>query len=157
MKNRIIILFVTALFAVGMVACAGPREQEVGENTFQKVTIYHSNCNADGFDTVTVELEYLTPDKIWSELTAKGVIPSDVQILTFEQHEEGGRRIILNLSESFHTHIRSFGTAGEYLIIGSIVNTFLSVYQAEGINIIVEGQILESGHAEYSGYLGIFE
>ena len=43
------------------------------------------------------------------------------------------------------------GTAGEYIIIGSLVNTFLENYQdtVTSIFITVNGEIIESGHVIY--------
>ena len=45
------------------------------------------------------------------------------------------------------------GSTGEYYIIGSVCNTFLDAYGCEKIKITVENATLETGHAEFSGYL----
>ena len=39
----------------------------------------------------------------------------------------------------------------------SVVNTFLDAYGCEKIKITVEGNTLESGHAEYPRYMNRFE
>jgi hypothetical protein len=43
------------------------------------------------------------------------------------------------------------------MVLGSLVNTYLSAYQAETVLITVEGQILESGHVIYDFPMGYFE
>ena len=180
-------LFIAALFIAGMMACSGEVREEAGDNSedvveqgsdeevsddmldddeqefnsevgaSQIVMIYYSNSDADGFYRSEAELEALTEEKLWSELLERSNIPADVLLLSFTQNDANGGRITLDLSESFHVFVRGLGTSGEYLAIGSIVNTFLSAYEAKGVRITVEGQVLETGHAEYTGYLEVFE
>ena len=51
----------------------------------------------------------------------------------------------------------SFGTSGELITIGGVVNTFLKAYDADTITILVEGKTWDSGHAEIDGPLGWYE
>jgi len=63
----------------------------------------------------------------------------------------------VDFNEAFGAYVCSMGTTGEYYTIGSIVNTFLDVYGCEKVKITVEGNTLETGHAEYPGYMNRFE
>ena len=49
------------------------------------------------------------------------------------------------------------GTAGEYLLLGSVVNTFLDNLDGESILITVDGETLESGHEIYDRELTFYE
>jgi len=55
----------------------------------------------------------------------------------------------IDFNRSFADLICSMGTAGELMITGSVVNTFLSAFQAESVYFTVDGEILESGHVIY--------
>lgn len=63
----------------------------------------------------------------------------------------------LDLNQAFGNALGSMGTAGEYMTLGSLCNTFLDAYGCEKIQITVEGNTLETGHTEYPGYLNKFE
>ena len=49
------------------------------------------------------------------------------------------------------------GTAGEYLTMGSVVNSFLDTYQADGIEITAGGNVIETGHTSFEGVLNHFD
>ena len=92
------------------------------------------------------------------QLIAKGVVPGDVQVLSCtEMQENGVNSLKLDLNQSFGTFLQSMGTAGEYVALGGVCNTFLDAYGCDQIQITVEGETLATGHAEYPGYLTKFE
>lgn len=114
-------------------------------------TLYLPNANADGFDTYTVITTEIIPEGVLEMLIVGGVLPRDAAILSFSM-EDG--RLNLDMNRAFGDKIRSTGTAGELMIIGSTVNTFLSAFEAETVYFTVEGQILESGHVIYDTPIG---
>lgn len=134
-------------------------ETEEGQTEQQKqVTVYYSDAEADGFETTDVTLEQLTPEALIAVLSTKGVLPADVQVNSFKETDaDGGKAIDLDLSAGFGTYLRSMGTSGEYIVMGSICNTFLEAYDCEKIHITVDGEKVETGHAEYPGYLSKFQ
>lgn len=139
--------------------------QQTEDNTHQddqqspvKIQVYLSNNDATAFVSEEMEIASLSPEMILEALLSKGVIIGDVQIQKFETVDREGRPTIeIDFNEAFATHLRSMGTTGEYYALGAVCNTFLSAYECEQIKITVSGEVLQTGHAEYTGYLGMFE
>ena len=65
--------------------------------------------------------------------------------------------IRLDLAANFGAIMNSTGTSGEYMILGSLVNTFLDAYNASGLMLQVDGKTLETGHSIYDWTLNFFE
>ncbi len=127
-----------------------PSQAPSTESTIQihteTYTVYIPNENADGWNTEEITVNDISPDAILLELQRRDIISSEVSI---NQFQVDGDQINIDFNPPFADQICSTGTAGEYMIMGSIVNTFLNAFQAESIFITVEGEILESGHVIY--------
>lgn len=122
------------------------------------IQLYVSNDDATAFVSESVKIDELTPENIVKVLIEKSVLPSDVQVLKCDkQTVDGVESLEIDFNEAFGAYVCSMGTTGEYYTIGSVVNTFLDAYGCEKIKITVEGNTLESGHAEYPGYMNRFE
>ena len=142
----------------------GQNEQDQTQNTQDAnnlgagtITVYAQNKDVSGFDKKEVSLEAITPETVLSQLAAAGVLPSDTTVLSFTKKEKDGEQVIdLDLSEKFGTYIKEMGSSAEYLVIGSICNTYLDVYHCAKIHITVNGEMLATGHAEYPGYMTRF-
>ena len=119
-----------------------------------QISVYAGNENADGFDIREVSVEALTPENILAALAENEVIPDTVKVLSFQQEEQS---LTLDLSKEYQEQIRNYGTAGEMMAVGGVVNTFLDAYGAETITILVEGRAWDSGHVEYDGPMGRYE
>lgn len=133
-------------------------ESEKPQQTPVNISVYYCNDDATAFDTEEVEIESLSPENIIAALAAKGAVSADVEVVSFKESVVDGQPAIdLDLSKSFEQYVSSMGSTGEYYAIGSIGNTFLQAYGCERIKITVEGNVLETGHAEYPGYLTMFE
>lgn len=120
-----------------------PEPTESETEAAASFTVYTPNENLDGFFTTEVQGDQLTP---LDALIAAGVLNEDIQVLSVTRQEE---TITVDFNSAFADLIRSMGTTGEAMIMGSVVNTFLSANNATSMMITVEGQILESGHAIY--------
>ena len=132
--------------------------QTVQEDKSAEITIYTSNDDATAFVAESIKIDELTPENIVKVLIEKSVLPSDVQVLKCDKQTiDGVKSLDADFNEAFGAYVCSMGTTGEYYTIGSIVNTFLDAYGCEKIKITVEGNTLESGHAEYPGYMNRFE
>lgn len=169
MKKKIV-LWMTLMIAVAVTGCtqdtttvAVPEtpvqaEQETPaeeQNTEPvSVVIYYGNMQADGFDQKEVEIDSLTAENILEQLAKVNVVSIDTEVNSFEQD---GKSLKLDLSKGFSQYINMMGTSGEYIVIGGMVNTFLSAYEAEDILITVNGEVLETGHAVYENPLTFFE
>lgn len=123
-----------------------------------EINIYHSNDDATGFTSETVEVDEITVEDIVKELVEKSVLTSDIKVNNFETvNVDGKQSINLDFNQAFDTFINGKGSTGEYYTVGSIVNTFLDAYSCEQIKITVEGGTLETGHTDYPGYMSRFE
>lgn len=133
-------------------------ESEEPQQIPVSISVYYCNDDATALDTEEVEIESLSPENIIAALADKGAVSADIEVVSFEKTEVDGQPVIdLDLSKSFEQYVSSMGSTGEYYAIGSIGNTFLQAYDCERIKITVEGNVLETGHAEYPGYLTMFE
>ena len=133
-------------------------EQQETAVSSKTVTIYSPNEMADGFVTEDVQTADVTESWVVEQLIAKGVIPGNVQALFCAETQEGGvKSLDLDLNQAFSDFLQSLGSTGEYMVVGSVCNTFLDAYDCSQIRITVEGNSLATGHAEYPGYMSKFE
>ena len=132
-------------------------EQQETAVSSKTVTIYSPNEMADGFITEEVEASEVTESWVVEQLIAKGVIPGNVQALSCTETQEGGvKSLNLDLNQAFADFLQSLGSTGEYMVVGSVSNTFLDAYDCSQVQITVEGNVLATGHAEYPGYMKKF-
>lgn len=143
---------------------SGENSDEKSENTVSnedksvEINAYVSNDDATAFVAESVKIDELTPENIVNALVQKSVLSSDVRVLKCEEQTvDGVKSLDVDFNEAFGAYVCSKGTTGEYYTIGSIVNTFLDAYGCEKVKIAVEGNTLETGHAEYPGYMNRFE
>lgn len=128
------------------------------EENKKEIVVFYPNEEADGFLTEQLEVVELTPDFIVDSLVKKGVLPVDVKVIScYKQQVDGESALDVDLNKEFKTFIQTMGTTGEYMAVGSVCNTFLSAYQCEKMKITIEGERLETGHAEYPDYMCMFE
>lgn len=128
------------------------------EDKSAEIKVYVSNDDATEFLSESVNIDELTPENIVNALVQKSALSSDIQVLKCEEQTvDGVKSLNVDFNEAFGTYVGGMGTTGEYYAIGSVVNTFLDAYGCEQIKITVEGNTLESGHAEYPGYMNRFE
>lgn len=143
---------------------SGENSEEQSEDTVSnedksvEIQLYVSNDDATEFVSESVKIDELTPENIVNALVQKSVLPSDIQVLKCDkQTVDGVESLEIDFNEAFSAYVCSMGTTGEYYTIGSVVNTFLDAYGCEKVKITVEGNTLETGHAEYPRYMNRFE
>ena len=123
-----------------------------------EITLYKSNDDATALVQETVQVDQLTPENVLAVLIERGGLQADIRILSLEQAEDNGKKVLnIDFSQEFGNYVGSMGTAGEYMIMGSVCNTFLNAYGCERVKITVEGGVLATGHKEYTGYNGYYE
>lgn len=110
------------------------------------LSVYIPNENADGWDILPQELPELDANLIVAALIDNHVLNGDISLNTYETV---GDTVNLDFNEAFLNQLQTYGTAGERMMIGSVVNTFLSVWDAKAVYITVDGEIMESGHVIY--------
>lgn len=134
-------------------------QADVEQNlTGVSVMIYSENENADGFDTEEVKVEKVSAENLIEQLKKRGMLTEDVQVNSFEETEDEGEKALkLDLNEAYLQKLQSMGSCGEYMLMGSVCNTFLDAYECNKIQITVDGQEIVTGHTDYPGYMGKFE
>lgn len=131
-----------------------------------EATLYLPNDNADGFETVT-ETVKANPQGLVDALIAHDALPEGVTVNEFRMEDNGTEttegegddatvsytpgdsQIFLDVSQAFGDAAASTGTAGETMLLGSLVNTMLTYYNAETLTLTVDGAVLETGHNVY--------
>lgn len=109
-------------------------------------TLYLPDENAEGFDEKEIQTGLINADTVLAELQAAGVLPEGVLINAFGAD---GNQLNIDFNQAFADLVCSMGTSGERMIIGSVVNTYMSAFQAESVYFTIDGEILESGHVVY--------
>lgn len=133
-------------------------DTDSNEDKSVEIQLYVSNDDATEFVSEGVKIDELTPENIVNALIQKSALSSDIQVLKCEEQTvDGVESLDVDFNEAFGAYVCSMGTTGEYYTIGSVVNTFLDAYGCEKVKITVEGNTLETGHAEYPGYMNRFE
>ena len=118
-----------------------------GEEEPRRIVLYQSDEQGMGLVTSDKTIEYLSPENVVSLLINQGELGPDVRVLSFtERGEPGQKQLELDLSSEFSDFIGGLGTSGEFVVLGSIVNTFLSAFEGESILITVEGEALSTPH-----------
>ena len=109
-------------------------------------TIYTPNENADGFYHTDIVIDTLHAQNVVDALIEAKVLNDGIRINS-ERLE--GSRLFLDFNSAFCDQLKTYGTSGELMMIGSVVNTFLSAYGADSLIITADGEIMESGHVIY--------
>ena len=125
--------------------------------TTESYLIYLPIDSADGLETKILNVTEITPEGVLKELQIHNVLPDNVSI---NHLEVDGAQLNLDFNRAFAELVCSTGSAGEMMIIGSLVNTYLSAYQSAKVKcvlITVEGSAWESGHVIYDEPIGPME
>ncbi len=130
-----------------------PESAETPSATSETVTYYHGDENAEKLIAENGEVPEISAQALLDLLYSKGVLSEPVVANSF--NSDNG---VLNLdvSGNFSALLSSMGTAGETIIMGSIVNTFLDAFNGNGMFITVDGETLVSGHNIYDYELEFF-
>ena len=158
MKGRRWITLVMFLASVVFSACSssensGETVSEVMQaeaNEAKELVIYFSNSKADGLETETILVEEVTPDIIVGYLAVHNIVSMDTKVNEFQITEEDGKSVLhLDLSEAFGEYLETMGSGGENVIMTALTDTFLQAYEADALQITVEGKTIETCHAIY--------
>lgn len=111
------------------------------------VNIYFGDDNAEKLLHEAIIINELSPEALLEKLMEKGVFSEAVTAGEFSV--DNYNIIHLDLDESFAKQMNSMGTSGEYIMLGSLANTFMDAFDADGLSLTVNGEILETGHTIY--------
>lgn len=115
------------------------------------LTVFSPNENADGFVKTDIAVPSITDAVIIQQLVNVGVLAEDTSVSTVMEvsTDTGKATLEADFNDALRQSLLPMGTAGEYVLMGCVVNTFLTAYQADAITITVEGEVLETGHSVY--------
>lgn len=136
-----------------------------------EITLYLPDDQAESFEEVTETVD-AQPQGVVDALIAHGALPEGVKVNSFTMRDNGTETqegdtvsytagdtltIDLDLSQEFADAAASTGTAGEQMLLGSLVNTMLKAYNADELNLTCDGAPLETGHNVYDQPLTFYE
>lgn len=130
------------------------QEETTSEDTQLPLNIFVPNENVDGFSTIPTVIDQLDADLILDTLIEHSVLNEGIELNSIELV---GSQLNMDFNQAFLDQLLNYGSSGEKMMIGSVVNTFLSVYDAKTVYITVNGEIMESGHVIYDFPMEFFE
>lgn len=115
------------------------------------IRVYYADSQAEHLLAENIGEQEVTPELLLSELVKHGMVSEKTKINSINEttSESNGKSLVVDFSQEFQDDLFTQGTAGEFLMMGSVVNTFLKAYDAESMTITVNGNPLESGHCIY--------
>ena len=131
-----------------------PQEETPEAPQAVTILVYYGNDNADALVSREAELPALSPEAVAGELIAVGILPEGTLV---NRLEVIGPYLYLDLSYEFFAKLQTMGTSGEWIMVGSVTNTFLEAYGAEALLLTANGAIIETGHVVYDEPLTRFE
>lgn len=124
-----------------------------GKTQYEPVTLFVPNESADGLNEQTVQLQLADPENkngpaadLIEALVADGALPEGTE-LNAAVFKDGKLRIDLN--QSFAQGLLQSGTAGETMILASLINTLWAYYSPDELTLTADGEPLETGHNIY--------
>ncbi len=111
-----------------------------------EVTLYLPDENVEYVvpTVVEVDAEADLATALIDALVAHGSLPEGTAIDSWDAQTGA-----LSLNEVYGKAVSSTGTAGEMMLIYTVVNTFLDNFALEQLTITINGEVFESGHAIY--------
>lgn len=138
---------------------AGVEATDSAEKEEDGISIYHGDDNAEYIIEDKIPKQEVTPELLLSELEKRGILKKNTRVnsLNVKKSKENGTTLALDFSKEFQDQLYQQGTAGEFIMMGSVVDTFLKAYEADSMTITVNGNTLESGHCIYEGDMKFYE
>ena len=118
------------------------------------VDLYLPNDSVDGF-VVTAATTDGEPANIVALLVEKKALPAGCALNSFTT--TGANSAKVDMNAAFGQAMNSTGTTGEYMMLGSLVNTLLTYFELEEITLTIDGQVLETGHSIFDFPLRFYE
>ena len=134
---------------------AGVEATDSAEKEEDGISIYHGDDNAEYIIEDKIPKQEVTPELLIKELAKRGILEENTSVnsLNIEKSQQNGT----SLQVDFQDELYRQGTAGEFIMMGSVVDTFLKAYEADTMTITVNGNTLESGHCIYEGDMKFYE
>ena len=113
------------------------------------LTIFYGNDTAEFLLAKTVTVPEINAGEIIAQLQEAQVLGGDTTLLSMEIGSDGC--MILDFNNAFGQQLGMYGSSGEYLMVGSTINTFLTAFpECERAQILIEGEPCNYGQMDYS-------
>ncbi|MDO4260925.1 MAG: hypothetical protein Q4C82_02510 [Eubacteriales bacterium] len=132
-----------------------PAAEETPEGV--RVHIYCGDETAENIVRRTVYVDEASESTVMAELTSSLGMGAEAGLKEISFGTFGGDKVVmLDLNQAFADYVNKLGTSGEYIVMGSLTNTFLDYYQSELLLVTAEGKVLVTGHTVYEEYLEMY-
>lgn len=117
------------------------------------VLIYYPDETQSNLLTKKVQIHELSGKKICNELIRAGVLDDSVKIQKCKPMKEDDK-VYLNLdfSDDFQKQLQRCSSDEEQLLIGAVVNSYMSAYPYSVVRMTVNGNLIQSQFAEVDGF-----
>lgn len=117
------------------------------------VMIYYPDQTQSNLLTKKVQIHELSGEKICNELIRAGVMDKSVKIQKCKPMKEDDK-VYLNLdfNDDFQKQLHRCSSAEEQLLVGAVVNSYMSAYPYSVVRITVNGNLIQSQFAEVDGF-----
>lgn len=128
--------------------------QEPINNGKDYILVYYKDKQGESLLAKKIAIKKITGDAIVSELSRMRVLEKEIKLNSCkEKKEEDKVFLALDFNQEFQTQFDVWEMSGERMMMGCVVNTFLSAYQYDSVDITINGKPLKSGNTEYEGLL----
>lgn len=115
-----------------------------------EVTIYYGNGVSQELNTQITKMDELSAENLIDALGRHNIVSLGTKVNSFEEQDiDGVKTLSLDLSKTFREYLRTMTQEGENVIISSVAATFLEAYDADGILVTIDGEVLKTDHAVY--------
>lgn len=157
MKKRLFAVFCALLMLAGCTAPGAGEEKpaepaEPAEPVTKQAAIFVPDEQAEYLqgEYITVLADEPLPGQLIDALVEAAVIPEDVEIVDCQYKFVDGK-VKLDLNGAFLDALQGSGSAGEAMMLYSVVDTFLFNFPSAGsVVLTVEGESIETEHGSYS-------
>lgn len=153
MKRWMAMMLALLCTAAGCAHIGGSPQTTGGSTTAapqSEVTLLVPNAALDNLEEKTVVLpkaaDAVDAGDLTRALAENGAVPADSTVLSFEADGVHGKA---NLNKAFADGIAASGTAGETMMLASLVNTLCAFYELSDLTVTAEGKPIETGHNVY--------
>ena len=117
------------------------------------VLIYYPNQTQSNLLTKKVQIHGMNKDKVCKELVRAGVLDDTVILQKCKPMKEDDK-VYLNLdfNDAFQKQLHRCSSMEEQLLIGAVVNSFMSAYPYSVVRMTVNGNLIQSRFAEVDGF-----
>ena len=131
-------------------------DTENGDEGTVAFTAYVSDDEAMHLVAKEMKAKEDTAEAVVEALAKAGALPEGSRLLSCKWASEPDKQLAVDMNAAFKEGMQHTGTTGEYLCLGSLTNTLLTYFEADSLVLMVEGEVLETGHAVYDEPLTFF-